>query len=75
MVRVLLLHVDINIIILSFRYLGRNGDTVLIPNLKFETKSERKYRETIYKFNLIQDSLKGIYLWQSWIGYPNIHNL
>ena len=39
---VLLLNVDIGIIILSCRYLGHSGYTVLISNLKFESKSKRK---------------------------------
>ena len=54
----LLLHVDIKIMMLSCRDLGHSGDTVLITNLQFETKSVSKYRETIYKGNFIQDSLK-----------------
>ena len=40
--RVLLLHVNISIVILSCRYLGHSGDTVLISNLQFETKSGNK---------------------------------
>ena len=45
---------------LSYIYLGHIGNTVLISNLQFETKSEGKWRETIYKGNLILDSLKVI---------------
>ena len=33
-----LLHVDIRIIFLSYRYLGHSGDTVLTYNLQFKTK-------------------------------------
>ena len=58
--------------ILSCIYLGHSGNTVLISNLKFETKSGRKQRETVYKGNLILDSLKGISGWESWIGLPNM---
>ena len=39
---------------LSWSYLGHSGDTVLIPNLKLETKSEKKEQENIYKGNLIR---------------------
>ena len=46
-------------------YLGHSGNTVLISNLQFETKSGRKQRENIYKGNLILDSLKGISRWES----------
>ena len=56
---------------LSCIYLGHSVNTVLIPNLKFETKSGRKYQETIYKGNLILDDLKGISRWESWIVLPN----
>ena len=48
---------------LSYIYLGHSGTNVLIYNLKFETKSGRKYQETIKKGNLIIDSLKGISHW------------
>ena len=41
-VRVLMLHVDIMIVILFCSYLGHSGDTVLIWDLQFETKIERK---------------------------------
>ena len=44
-------------------YLGHSGNTVVIPNVKFETKSGSKYQETVYKGNLIPDSLKGILRW------------
>ena len=37
-----ILNVDIRLILLSWRYLGLSGDTVLIPNLQFETNSGRK---------------------------------
>ena len=57
---------------LSCIYLGNSGKTVLISNLQFETKSGRKYQETIYKGNLILESLKGIPRWESWIGVPKI---
>ena len=50
---------------LSCIYLGYSGKSLLITNLKFETKSERKYRKTIYKGNIIIDSLKGILRWES----------
>ena len=60
-----LLHVDIKIMILYCSYLGNSGDTVLISNLKFETKSGMKYREIIHKMNLIRYSFKEIYLWES----------
>ena len=46
--------------ILSCIYLGHSGNPVLISNLKSESKIGKKYPETIYKGNLIQDSLKGI---------------
>ena len=58
--RVFILNFDTRIMILSCSYLRPSGDTVLILNLQFETKSGRKYWETIYKGNMIQDSLKGI---------------
>ena len=57
--------------ILSCIYLGYIGNTVLISNLHFETKSGKKQQETIYKGNLILDSLKGISRWEYWIGLPN----
>ena len=50
---VLIMHVDINIMILSCSYLGHSGDTILVSNLQFETKSGRKLREDIYKDDLI----------------------
>ena len=40
--RVLLFHVDISIVIFSWRYLGHSGDTVLVSNLQFGTKSGSK---------------------------------
>ena len=49
---------------LSLIYLGHSGNTVLILNLQFETKSGRKYQETIYKGNLILDFLKGTLCWE-----------
>ena len=51
-------------------YLGQNGDTLLISNLYFENNSGRKWQETIYKGNIILDSLKGISRWEFWIGVP-----
>ena len=51
--------------ILSCSYLGHSGDIVLILNLQFETKSGKKQQETIYKGNIIRDSLKGISRWES----------
>ena len=57
--------------ILLYSYLGHSGDTVVISNLQSKTKSGNKYRENIYKGNLIQDYLKVIYLWEYQIGYPN----
>ena len=45
---------------LSCSYLGNSGDIVLITNLQLETKSGRQQRETIYKWNIIKYSLKGI---------------
>ena len=56
----LILHVYIRFMMLSCSYLGHICDTVLVPNLHFETKSGRKYQEIIYKDNLIRDYLKGI---------------
>ena len=56
----LILHVDISIIILSCSYLVQSGDTVLIPDLKFETKSGRKYLENVYKGDIFQDPFKLI---------------
>ena len=44
--------------ILSCIYLGKSGNTVMILNLELEKKSGRKYRNTIYKGNLILDYLK-----------------
>ena len=41
-VRYLLLHVDIRFMMFSCSYLGHSGNTVLIPNLKFENKNGRK---------------------------------
>ena len=62
------MHVEINIMILSCSYLGHSVDTLVILILKFKNKSGKKYWETIYKGDLIQDSLKGIphcrYSWQ-----------
>ena len=55
----LLLRVDISIMILSCSYLGHSGDTVLVLNLKLETKSGGKHRETIYRSNIIRYYLKG----------------
>ena len=48
-----LLHDGIKVMMLLCRYLGHIGDTVLIPNLQFETKSGNKNPENIYKGNLI----------------------
>ena len=62
-VRYLLLHVYTWFMMLSWIYLGHSGNTVLISNLQFETKSGRKRRETIYRENLIIDSLKVISRW------------
>ena len=56
----LILHVDISIIILFCSYLVQSGDTVLIPDLKFETKSGRKYLENVYKGDIFQDPFKLI---------------
>ena len=56
---------------LSCIYLGHSGNTVLIPNLQLETKSGRKKMETIYKGNLIIDSLKEISRLESWIWLTN----
>ena len=44
-----LLNVDIRTVMESCSYLGHSGDTVLIPNLQLETKSERKQQEKITK--------------------------
>ena len=60
-----LFNVDISIMILYCSCLGHSGDTVLISDLQFETKSGRKYQKTIHKGNLIQNSLKGISNWKS----------
>ena len=38
---------------------------------KFKIISRQKWQETIYKGNLIIDSLKGILHWGSWIVLPN----
>ena len=46
-------------------YLGCSDDTVLIPNLQFETKSGRKWQENIYKGNIIKYDPKGIHHWES----------
>ena len=62
---------NLYLMMLSCIYLGHSGKTVLISNLQFETNSMRKYRETIYKENLILDYLKVISRWESWIGEPN----
>ena len=48
-----------------------SGNTVLISNLQFKTKSGRKYRENIYKENIILNYFKGISSWEFWIGVPN----
>ena len=40
--RFLLLNVDVRIVMLSCIYLGNIGDTFLIPDLQFETKSGSK---------------------------------
>ena len=56
---------------LSYIYLVQSGNTELISNLQFETKSGRKYRETIYKGNLILDSIKGISHSESLTGVTN----
>ena len=56
---------------LSWIYLGHSDNTVMIWNLKFKIKSGQKWQETIYKSNLIIDSLKGILHWESWIVLPN----
>ena len=45
----LLLHVDINIMVLYCSYLGHSRDTVLISNLQFKTKSGKKYWEIFTK--------------------------
>ena len=45
--------------------------TVVILNFQFKINNGKKYPETIYTGNLIQDFLKGISHWESWIGYPN----
>ena len=55
---------------LSYIYLGHSGNTVMILNFEFETKTGRKYLETIYKGNLIIDSLKATSRWEYWIGLP-----
>ena len=57
--------------VFSYVYFGHSGDTVMIPNLQFETNSGRKYWGTIDKGNFIIDSLKVIYRWESLIGCPN----
>ena len=62
--RVFPLHVGIRIMMLSCSYLGYSGDTVLFSYLQFETKGERKYRETIYKWNIIRNYLKVIWRWE-----------
>ena len=59
-VRKFLLSVYIWFMMLSCIYLGHSGNFVLILNLQFETKSGRKYRENIYKGNIIIDYLKWI---------------
>ena len=48
---------------LSYIYLGRIYDIVVILDLKLETKIGKKEQVTIYKGNLILDSLKGILRW------------
>ena len=48
---------------LSFIYLGHSGNIVLIQHLPFKTKRGSKYWETIYKENIILDSLKWISRW------------
>ena len=62
-IRYILLHVYI-FMMLSCIYLGHSGNTVLISNLQFKTKSGKKQRENIYRGNLILDSLKGISHWE-----------
>ena len=57
--------------LLSCIYEGHSGNTVMIPDLQLETKSGRKYWKTVYKGNLIVDSLKGILRWKYWIWLPN----
>ena len=70
-VRYFLFYAYIWFMMLSYIYLGHSDNTGLIPNLQFKNKSGRKYRETIYKGNLILYSLKGILCWWSWIVLPN----
>ena len=50
---------------LSCSYLVHSGDTVLIPNLHFETNSESKYQEAVNKGNIVQNYLKGMQCWES----------
>ena len=45
----LIFNVGISIMIIYCSYLGHSDDTVLIPNLQFETKHRRKYREIFTK--------------------------
>ena len=65
MLILLILHVDTRIMILSCSYLGHSGETVLISNMEFETKSGIKWQGAIYKENLIRYNLKGIPHWES----------
>ena len=46
--------------ILSCSYLVHSGDTVVISDLQCKTTIGKKFRETIYKGNHIQDSFKVI---------------
>ena len=75
--RYLILHVYIWFTMLYWIYLGHSGNTGLIPNLQFETKSGMKYWKTVYKGNIIIDSLEGISHWESWIGltFTNLYSL
>ena len=70
-IRYLLLHAYRRFMILYCIYFGQSGETVLITNLQFKTKSERKQRENIYKGHIIIDSLKDILNLESRIGLPN----
>ena len=56
---------------LSYIYLGRIYDIVVILDLKLETKIGKKEQVTIYKGNLILDSLKEILRWESWMELLN----
>ena len=65
MVRVLLFNVDIIMMMLSCRYLGHSGDTMLIPNLQFEIIVGGNIRKLFIKVISFKILSK-----ESRIGYP-----